>query len=273
MFHCSKDTNIKKTFKGNRNYSLVVQLKIADEIIREIETIINNHKKKVINDINPDPILVNELEMLDKIERQNFLEDTSHQPEFGHFIDIRDNYKYKTIKIGNQVWMAENLRFIPDDNSLKFNKDIFVYNYSGEKKEEAMYTQEYKDYGCLYGFKSLGFVCPPGWHIPSDNEWSSLFFNLGGINIAVLKLISNNGHFQNNSIKDCGFSALAGGRRFVDEFCDIKSMGYWWSTTTPKGFVSGSTSMYWHIDFNKYIIGNSLGLGSSFYSVRCIKDY
>ncbi len=106
------------------------------------------------------------------------------------FIDPRDGHKYKYVKIGNQTWMAENLAYMPHVNPPKKQEfGIWVYDYDGHDVAEAKATENYQKYGCLYDWttamdidqkyleKEWGGdpenhqgICPPGWHIPTDQE-------------------------------------------------------------------------------------------------------
>lgn len=94
------------------------------------------------------------------------------------FIDKRDGRTYKTVKIGEQEWMAENLAYSP------FGKDYTYYN-----EDESNQTT----YGNLYKYEVAKEVCPSGWHLPTDNEWYSLFEKMGGIENAGKSLKSTSG--------------------------------------------------------------------------------
>jgi len=76
---------------------------------------------------------------------------------YGSFVDPRDNTEYKTVQIGNQVWMAENLRYKCSDS----------YSYKDNKLNDG-------NYGRLYTYRCLKKACPPGWHVPSEEEWNTL---------------------------------------------------------------------------------------------------
>jgi uncharacterized protein (TIGR02145 family) len=109
----------------------------------------------------------------------------------GTFTDVRDGTKYKWVKIGKQVWMAENLAYLPTVYSIfdkqthpvKNNKyDMraletpyqLIPGYEGNNVDEAKATPYYKRYGVLYNYASALASCPVGWHLPSDSEWKEL---------------------------------------------------------------------------------------------------
>ncbi len=115
------------------------------------------------------------------------------------FTDPRDGHKYRWVKIGGQVWMAENLAFMPWVNPPKKQEyGIWVYDYEGEDVAEAKATENYQMYGCLYDWATAMAlepkyleerwggdtvehqgICPPGWHLPTDGEWKVLEKALG----------------------------------------------------------------------------------------------
>lgn len=97
----------------------------------------------------------------------------------GTFTDSRDNMTYKWVEINDQVWMADNLAYMPYISTILNDSGIFVYNYKGTSPDEAKGTREYMTYGCLYEVKVSNYVCPDGWHLPSEDEWESLEMYLG----------------------------------------------------------------------------------------------
>lgn len=171
----------------------------------------------------------------------------------GQMTDSRDGRSYKTIVIGNQTWMAENLNF-PHRNSRCF-KDNFDYCYK---------------YGRLYTWDDAKVSCPNGWHLPSAKEFTMLFTEVGGQSTAGHKLKSSIGWKGNGGGTDTfGFSALPG--------------GYWNST----GFYdnNGSEANFWTSSEDDrsiayYLLLSSGNGGASIrydtkeygFSVRCVKD-
>ena len=176
----------------------------------------------------------------------------SYEYSFGEFFDDRDSRTYKTIEIGNQTWMAENLRFEMDDS--------YCYN------DEVLYCDEY---GRLYVWTAAQDACPDGWHLPSPEEFDTLLATVGMGNGIALKMESgwNEAYPDDNS---SGFSALPGGFRGNDgNYSDRGSKAFFWSNSkTPNG-LSG---------YNLVITDNGDALIRDNYdsadgnSVRCIMN-
>ena len=180
--------------------------------------------------------------------------DRSDSYDYGSFADYRDGKVYKTVKIGNQEWMAENLNF---KGSLA--QETWCY----ENKAEFC-----AKYGLLYAWNAAIKACPGGWHLPDTTEWNSLILTVGGIETAGSALKSASGWENNGNGTDAyGFKALPAGHRAVG-FADEKRIAFFWSSTenidnfayyTAVGFEDDSTHqgpIYKELAF----------------SVRCIKD-
>ena len=172
------------------------------------------------------------------------------------FTDLRDGKKYKSVKIGEQTWMAENLNYDA--------KDLKSYGNSCYSNKPANCGK----YGRLYDYEVATKVCPKDWHLPSDKEWQTLVDFAGGEKIAVKKLKAKSGwNKKGNGTDDYGFSALPGGTRSSDGgSAFVGDRGYWWSASEAKNggaYYHGidSDSMY------KYEFGMSEEL-----SVRCVQD-
>lgn len=117
---------------------------------------------------------------------------------YGVMKDERDGQTYKTVKVNDQIWMAENLNFKTESGSWCYNNDPA----NGEI------------YGRLYTYDQALKSCPKGWHLPSLEEWEILFNNLGGMENAGKKLkCSKPGAWFHcgDGTNESGFSALPGG--------------------------------------------------------------
>jgi uncharacterized protein (TIGR02145 family) len=171
----------------------------------------------------------------------------------GNFIDSRDNKKYKTIKIGNQTWMAENLN----------------YNASSSRcyEDDPSYC---KKYGKLYNLEAAMKACPKGWHLPSKDEWEILEVSVGETLVAGKYLKAKEGWNESGNGEDTyGFTALPGGYGDSDgSFSNVGYNGYWWSSREGsssdadyRGMDYDDEGAYW-VNYDK----------SSLYSVRCAQD-
>lgn len=91
---------------------------------------------------------------------------------------VYDGYTYTTVEIGNQTWMAENLKYLPSVVAAGTESDTspcyYVYDYNGTDVSVAKATDNYKTYGVLYNWTAAQNACPPGWHLPTDTEWRNL---------------------------------------------------------------------------------------------------
>jgi uncharacterized protein (TIGR02145 family) len=225
----------------------------------------------------------------------------------GTFRDSRDDHDYKWIKIGDQVWMAENLAFLPyvysASNYSRTSPRFYVYDYQGVSVSEAKFTYSYSAYGVLYNWPAtmndfssssaipsgVQGICPSGWHLPSDNEWKQLEIYLGMSQDDVdeedwrgtdegskLKEMGRDHWASPNQGADnsSGFTALPGGLRVgSNDFSDSGLQGYWWSATVNE--INDDLGHYpWvrslgsdHEDVNRYTFYESFGL-----SVRCVRD-
>ena len=132
----------------------------------------------------------------------------------GSFIDSRDGKSYKTVKIGIQVWMAENLRYKFSESTISF---------------------KIESYGCLYSYEEALKACPSGWHLPADAEWTMLTNYLGGEKVAGGKLKeTGTTHWQDpntGATNETGFTALPAGFRAYPMSGGYGKEAYWWSST------------------------------------------
>jgi uncharacterized protein (TIGR02145 family) len=131
------------------------------------------------------------------------------------FVDPRDGAVYKTIKIGNQVWMAENLNFETENGTKKI---LGVFS----KIVRTSWCNE--NNGRLYTCEAARNACPPGWHLPTKEEWEILYMFLGGNGGRVYDAVKEGG--------SCGFNALLAGMCYNDgTIYDIGNIAFFWSST------------------------------------------
>lgn len=224
--------------------------------------------------------------------------------ETGTLADDRDDNIYNTVEIGNQIWMAENLKYLPSVNAppdYSFTDPMYyVYNYEGTDISEAIDTDEYLIYGVLYNWPAamngeqssesnpsgVQGVCPAGWHLPSVAEWGDLREYLGGYEIAGGKLKEEGsfhwGYPNSGATNEAGFTALPGGYYVANTLHEPPYDG------DPPGFILlGDGAAYWSTseinthsagffsledvekDFRHSSLENSKQWGLS---IRCIRD-
>jgi uncharacterized protein (TIGR02145 family) len=203
----------------------------------------------------------------------------------GTFTDCRDGHVYKTIKIGNQTWMAENLAYLPSVSPSSAgsytNPFYYVYDYQGTNVAAAKQNANYTTYGVLYNWPAAKAACPPGWHLPTDDEWKQLEMALGmtqaqadaigwrGTNQGT-QMKNKSGWYDNgNGINTSGFSALPGGNRYTNGyFFDVGYYGTWWSSTEYSTASAWARSLYYSYSY----VGRDYYLKEYGFSVRCVRD-
>jgi uncharacterized protein (TIGR02145 family) len=199
-----------------------------------------------------------------------------------------DGNVYKTVVIGSQTWMAENLkttRYLNGDligttipatfylNALSTPK--YQWAYDGNENNVTTYGRLYTWFAIMDSRK----VCPIGWHVPSDAEWTTLIGGMGGRFVAGGKLKeTGTTHWESTSeevTNESGFTLLPGGQRFFDgSFSNIGFLGFWWtSTESPETIgtdgVLDSKTWYEDSGINIFPSASPSCFGNS---VRCIKD-
>ena len=213
--------------------------------------------------------------------------------KFGTFTDPRDGITYKTVKIGNQVWMAENLK------ATKYNDGTDIPLVTDNSEWDELLTPAYcwydndqatyeNTYGALYNWYTVETekLCPVGWHVPSDYEWNTLEMALGmsqseiyetefrgshGSQLAANADFWNNGALENNSeFGTSGFDALPGGSRNFSNgiFDKVDEYGSWWSSTDSDYNYAYYRSLYYdNSGVRRFNYFKTFG-----FSVRCVKD-
>jgi len=215
----------------------------------------------------------------------------------GEFIDKRDGKKYKWVKIGNQIWMVENLAYEP-----KTSDGYYGYRYWKEgsnNSEKNKWFSIYEDndqnlqtYGLLYTWEAVMNdersdsnvcgICPEEWHIPTDDDWKQLELALGmpqselnkiyyrgTTEGAKLKSISGWSR-QGNGTNESGFSALPMGyRHYIDgRFYNIRNYATFWSSTE----VSNDQAWARYLSYENSQINRYYDSKKSAFAVRCVKD-
>ena len=202
--------------------------------------------------------------------------------QYGSLVDSRDNQTYKTVQIGDQVWMAQNLNYASEGSSC-FNDtaaycELFGRLYYWSSAMDSTGTWSDNGKGC--GFKKnctptypVRGVCPEGWHLPSAEEFQTLVATVGGLESASVKLMSPLGwydHFmtqQFNPDNSTGFSAIAAGGKSTD--------GSYWGIGRGAAFFSSTEySDYNARNMSLYPSEPAVGTASKnrMESVRCVKD-
>ena len=187
------------------------------------------------------------------------------------FTDPRDGYTYSFKTIGNQIWMTENLRYLPKvsppDQESVMAEYYYVLEYLGHNVEEAKSTSNFQTYGALYNWISAMDACPEGWHLPSAQEIEELINFLGGWATAGKKMKSGNGwNVGFNGDNTSGFNALPAGCAQHPEFKGVYTE--FWAIDEIQTYDMAFT---YQLNAGDEILETSLDqyLGIS---VRCIKD-
>lgn len=166
--------------------------------------------------------------------------------------DLRDGQTYRTVKIGTQVWMAENLNYKVDSS--------FCYN------DSAKYCEKY---GRLYTWNSATTICPIGWHLPDTTEWKTLFAAVDGSGVGSALKSTYGWAYGDNGSDDFEFSALpAGYRNLNGSFRNEGNYANFWSSTEKDSY--GAYRMYLNSGNGYANLGNDLK--NNGLSVRCLKD-
>jgi len=209
--------------------------------------------------------------------------------EYGTLTDDRDGQTYKTVKIGEQWWMAENLNYRYIQQTA--DEDSSSYCYNDKPANCAKYGRLYlwsaamDSAGIIPGNSANGCgdgkicnlgnvkvrgVCPEGWHLPSRDEWNTLFTAVGGSSTAGEVLKSTSGwNRSGNGSDNFGFSALPAALRDIDGGYGYEGYTFFWSSTERN---SGNACLMGlrYCDGLADLLNDGKSNG---FSVRCLKDY
>lgn len=212
---------------------------------------------------------------------------------FGTFTDARDSFEYNWVKIGEQIWMKENLAYLPAVSpptvSSLTEPNYYVYDFDGTSVSLAKETDNYKTYGVLYNWPAamagddesddnpsgVRGVSPVGWHIPSRIEWNQLIEFGGGkypFSLKAKEVGTKHWYLDFGCTNETGFTALPGGyysyRDNTGAFEMMRDFGLWYSST-----MTEDKKRIYGLSINSgggsELIGESQNFGMS---IRCVKD-
>jgi uncharacterized protein (TIGR02145 family) len=210
----------------------------------------------------------------------NFLYKGGPAPDCGTVTDI-DGNTYQTVKIGNQVWMAENLKVTHCRNGEA------IPNVTDGTAWAALSTGAYCNYdndalcggdiyGRLYNWYAVNDgrnIAPAGWHVPTDAEWQTLVDYLGGDAVAGGKMKeTGTKHWQSpntGATNESGFSGLPGGYRSYDgTYSHVGYLAVFWSSTENYSYDAWTRLL--HYDYSE--VARNLYYKYYGFSVRCVRD-
>ncbi|HEX2937231.1 MAG TPA: fibrobacter succinogenes major paralogous domain-containing protein [Bacteroidales bacterium] len=292
VYSSSIASNITATDTTKWNNKLDTETQTLNDVLTQSNSANN---KSIINLANP----VNDQDAATKayvdalLIRVKALEDAAESEVLNNgFTDYRDGNHYNAVKIGNQIWMAENLKYLPTvakNSEGSFSLPLYyVYDYNGNNITEAKAISYYNTYGVLYNWPAamagsasssttpsgVQGVCPAGWHLPSDAEWSELTASLGE-SVAGSKLKeSGTTHWlspNTNASNATNFSALPGGdHNQYGLFSNAGRFGNWWSATE----IYNQLSKAWFrkMFYNQENVSRIYNDKEQAYSVRCVRN-
>jgi uncharacterized protein (TIGR02145 family) len=219
---------------------------------------------------------------------------TTGCPCGANFTDTRDNTVYSGVQIGLQCWLAKNLAYLPvvHDNSQfqtqgnNSQSGYGVYGYNGSNVATAKAQANYTTYGVLYNWfaamngsassnvnpSGVQGICPTGWHLPSDAEWTQLKDYLVSNQGGKLKQTGTT-HWTNpnsGATNETGFTALPGGKREINgTFSSIYNVALFW----PSSQETGANAYVLDLPYFNGGLYNGAGSDKKFgYSIRCVRN-
>ena len=182
--------------------------------------------------------------------------------------DLRDNHVYRTVTIGSQIWMAENLNLAYEDVD-ECGSSGRIYSWTSAIDTLGKYSDDgkncYDNIDCISG-KSIRGLCPNGWHLPSNQAWLTLFDNVGGLRYAKLKLSAD---------REWGFSYGECGLGLDSYGFSILPMYYggghaqFWTGSFSRWMLWG---YYLTFEYSEDEIDFRQGQSGDYGSIRCVKD-
>ena len=183
---------------------------------------------------------------------------------------------YRTVQIGSQTWTAENLRStrLNDGTDIAFTPESAAWGKL-DVPGYCWYNSDSVGYGALYNWYAVGTgkLCPAGWHVPSDEEWTTITDYLGGQEDAGGKMKeAGTSHWlkpNTGATNESGFTAIPTGyRSYAGGFNSIGSYSFWWTSTE----WSSTGAWYRDLYYSYTTIDRSNSHKNSGANVRCVKD-
>ena len=208
--------------------------------------------------------------------------------KYDSIVDSRDGQVYKTVTIGSQVWMAQNLNYADSVKTPSLLKRSWCFAYRSENCDVAgrlytwaaiidsvkLATDAEKPQKCGFGescvfTEKMRGICPEGWHLPDTTEWKTLISFAGGDDIAGERLESHVGMNEYSGTDDFGFSAFPAGEKYRDQsfFEDSRDAFYWSASEDLKDNHSACSAL-----LSLGTINFSCGFKDMSHSVRCVRD-
>jgi len=197
-------------------------------------------------------------------------------------IDIEGN-SYPVIEIGNQAWMAENLKTSTFSDGTPIQKveeyeewaNLTLPAYSWYNNDSL----NSDDFGALYNCYAIETekLCPEGWHVPSDEDWIELESALGGAPSAGGAMKEpGTAHWKTPNTQasnESGFTARPGGyRSYNGTFNLMRIDGFWWSTSEKSWYGSTNTVIYRNLKYDGQDLFREVAVRANGFSVRCVKN-
>lgn len=216
-------------------------------------------------------------------------DDEIEEIETGTLTDV-DGNTYRTVKIGAQWWMAENLKVTHYRNGEPIPEALTNSQWSNANDAYCLYDNNTSAPGLLYNYQALispKTIAPEGWHIPSDEEWKQLEIAIG-MSGTQADLLGWRGSDEAEKLKlkgtegwvifqdlwptnKYGFSAEAGSCRLFNGKLGspgLQYTGFWWTSTSH----SSDKAWFRYLDYKKTEVFRSYDYKQSGFSIRCVKD-
>lgn len=195
------------------------------------------------------------------------------------FIRDRENNKYRIVKIGDQVWMKDNLQ------ATRYNNGQIIPLITDASQWSMLTSPAYtwynnggSDYGALYNYYTVADtnnnnICPSGWHVPTPDDWNVLITYLGGSSAAGGSMKESGlTHWAPPNAagtNDSGFTGVPGGyRNILGGFVLKGQFGFWWSNKA----TSSADAIFFSLIYNDILINENILNKRHGMSVRCVKD-